>query len=194
MARTKNFNKEEILDKAAELFWTKGYYATSANDLVNELGLSRSSLYGTFGDKRSIFINSLHRYRTQIVQKMIKLIDNSTDIEETIKDIFTVIIEQDITSKTPKGCLMVNTAVELSATDAEIAKIVEQNQKDIEDSFEKAILKGQKKGTISSRQSANNLAKFFYNSLTGLRVSLKYNTLKSSIDEVVKLNISVLSH
>lgn len=194
MARTKNFNQEEVLDKAVKLFWEKGYNATSANDLVKELGLSRSSLYDTYGDKRTLFVNSLQRYRTQIVGKMIDLINNSTNIKETIEDIFVLIIEQDISSKIPKGCLMVNSAIELSSTDSEIAKIVEQNQKDIEKSFEIAILKGQEDGTIVSKQSAKSLAKFFYNSITGLRVALKYSKFRNSIDEVVKLNLSVLNN
>ena len=193
MARTKNFNQEEVLDKAVELFWKKGYNATSANDLVNELGLSRSSLYDTYGDKRTLFLKSLRRYREQVVGKMLEMVDDSSNIKETIKEIFAFVIEQDINSKIPKGCLMVNSAIELSNSDFEIAKIVKQNQKDIEDSFEKAILKGQEKGAIATTQSAKSIAKFFYNSITGLRVLLKYNKFKTSIDDVVNVTISVLN-
>lgn len=192
MARTKNFNQEEVLDKAVELFWRKGYNATSASDLVRELGLSRSSLYDTYGDKRTLFINSLQRYRARFVGEMIELVDNSSNIEKTLKQIFSLIIEQDISSKIPKGCLMVNSAVELSSSDSEIARIVEQNQKDIESSFEKAIIKGQENGTVTTTKNPKNLAKFFYNSITGLRVSLKYNKFRTSIDEIVHLNLSVL--
>ena len=192
MARTKNFNQDEVLDKAVQLFWEKGYNATSANDLVKELGLSRSSLYDTYGDKRKLFIQSLNRYRNEVVEKTIKMIDNSTDIRQTIKDIFALVIEQDIHSKIPKGCFMVNSTVELSASDKEIATIVEQNQKDIENAFEKAILKGQENGTIINTQKASHLAKFFYNSITGIRVAMRYNKFKNSIDEVVAINLSLL--
>jgi len=58
MARVKEFNEVEVMDKAVELFWEKGYHATSANDLVNGLGLSRSSIYSTFTDKRTLFIKA----------------------------------------------------------------------------------------------------------------------------------------
>lgn len=192
MARSKSFDKEEVLDKAVEIFWRKGYNATSANDLVKELGLSRSSLYDTYGDKRTLFVNSLERYREQVVQETIALIDDSDDIRKTIKDIFTLAIEQDIGAKIPKGCLMVNSAVELSNTDDEIASIVLQNQKDIEDAFERAILRGQERSEISTTKNAKYLAKFFYNSLTGLRVSSKYN--KRTLQEVIALNISILEN
>ena len=59
MARTKEFNEDQALDKAIEIFWHKGYNGTSAQDLVNHLGLSRSSLYDTFGDKQKLFVKSL---------------------------------------------------------------------------------------------------------------------------------------
>lgn len=192
MARTKNFNQEEVLDKAVQLFWRKGYNETSANDLVKELGLSRSSLYDTYGDKKTLFINSLNRYRKTVVAEMIKIIDNSTDVKSTLKDIFRLIIEQDIEAKIPKGCFIVNSAIELSSYDHEIAKIVELNQLGIEEALEKAIIKGQKNGTVSNIQKATDLAKFFYNSIVGIRVSMKYSKFRTSLDAITKINLSIL--
>jgi len=192
MARTKSFNQEEVLDKAVQLFWTKGYNATSANDLVKELGLSRSSLYDTYGDKRTLFVKSLNRYRKTVVAEMIKMIDNSTNIKAALREIFKLIIEQDIEAKIPKGCFIVNSAIELSSYDKEIAKIVALNQQKVEEALEKAILKGQKEGTISNNQKATYLAKFFYNSIVGIRVSMKYSKFRSSLDEVITINLSIL--
>lgn len=194
MARTKGFNEEEVLDKAVQLFWTKGYNATSANDLVKELGLSRSSLYDTYGDKRTLFINSLKRYRETVVAEMLNMIDNSTNIKQTFKDIFRLIIEQDIEAKIPKGCFVVNSAIELSSNDNEIAEIVKLNQYEFERTLEKAILKGQKEGSISNTQNATYLAKFYYNSIVGIRVSMKYNKLRTSLDEITKINLSILEN
>lgn len=192
MARTKNFNQDEVLDKAVTLFWEKGFNATSANDLVEKLGLSRSSLYDTYGDKRTLFIKSLARYRSQIVENMIVMINSSEDMKFTIHEIFNLIINQDINEKIPKGCFMVNSAIEVSAIDKEIAEIVKQNQEDIELSFEKAISKGQKDGKISKLHNPKNMAKFYFNSITGIRVALKYNRNKNAINEIVKINLSLL--
>jgi len=194
MARTKGFNQEEVLDKAVQLFWTNGYNATSANDLVKELGLSRSSLYDTYGDKRTLFINSLKRYRETIVLEMLHMIDNSTNIKHTIKEVFRLTIEQDIEAKIPKGCFVVNSAIELSSNDTEIAEIVKLNQIEFEETLEKAILKGQKEGSISNTQNATYLAKFLYNSIVGIRVSMKYNKLRTSLDEITKINLSFLDN
>jgi TetR/AcrR family transcriptional regulator, transcriptional repressor for nem operon len=194
MARTKNFSEEEVLDKAVKLFWEKGYNATSANDLVEQLGLSRSSLYDTYGDKRTLFIQSLNRYRSEFVKAMITMIGASTDIKTTIKDIFKLATDQDITDKIPKGCFMVNSAIELSAHDSEVAEIVAQNQRDIENSFEKAILKGQAAGTISDRHDGKSLATFLFNSLSGIRVAMKYNKSRNAFDQIININLSILDN
>ena len=63
MARTKDFDEDEVLDKAMYLFWNQGYNGTSMQDLVDGLGISRSSLYDTFGDKHSLFIKTLENYK-----------------------------------------------------------------------------------------------------------------------------------
>ena len=194
MARTKNFNQDEVLDKAVALFWEKGFNATSANDLVEKLGLSRSSLYDTYGDKRTLFIKSLERYRSQIVENMIVMINTSSDIKVTIQEIFNLIISQDINEKIPIGCFMVNSAIEMSAIDKEVAEIVKQNQKDVEQSFEKAISKGQKEGKISVFLNSKKMSKFYFNSITGIRVALKYNKNQNDINEIVKINLSILEN
>jgi len=192
MARTREFDEVEVLDKAVELFWTKGYNATSANDLVKGLGLSRSSIYSTFTDKRTLFIKSLDRYRKRNVDQMLNMVKQSDDIPKTIADIFKMVVSQDITAKIPKGCLMVNTGVELAPHDNEIAKIVTENGQNIESTFKVAIEKGQELGQIPKTHDAESLARFIHNNISGLRVAVKSNTEKKALDDIVKICLSVL--
>lgn len=192
MARLKEFDETEVLDKAVELFWTKGYNATSANDLVKGLGLSRSSIYSTFKDKRTLFIRSLDRYRKRNVAQIINMIEQSDDIHKTIAQIFRLIIAQDITAKIPKGCLMVNTGIELAPHDNEIAAIINENMKDIEHTFKVAIEKGQALGQIPKTHKADSLARFIYNNISGLRVAVKSSQDKSLLDDVAKVCLSIL--
>ena len=152
MARTKEFDELEVLDKAVDLFWEKGFTATSANDLVHRLGLSRSSLYSTFGDKRTLYIKALDRYKKRNVGAMLKMVRASEDMPKTIKSILAMVVDQDIRSRIPKGCFMVNSAIELGPHDAEIADIVNANESNIEAAFEAAIKKGQEKGGNKSRE------------------------------------------
>lgn len=192
MARTKEFDEIEVLDKALELFWEKGYTATSANDLVKGLGLSRSSIYSTFGDKRTLFLLVLDRYKKRNVNAMLQMVKQSNDLLKTIEQIFKMIVDQDIRAKIPKGCLMVNSSVELAPHDHQIAKIVSDHEANVESAFEAAILKGQGKGQISKVHSAKSLARFLYNNISGLRVAVKSKVGKATLDDVIKVSMSVL--
>lgn len=192
MARTREFEEIEVLDKAVELFWEKGYTATSANDLVDRLGLSRSSLYSTYGDKRTLYLRALDRYKKRNVNAMIKMVKQSDNLPETIEQIFKMVVDQDLRAKVPKGCLMVNSSVELGPHDQQIAKIVSDHERNVETAFEAAILKGQEKGQISKAHSAKALARFLYNNISGLRVAVKSKVGKATMNDVIKVCMSVL--
>jgi len=192
MARIKAFNKEEVLKKAVDLFWAQGYNATSANDLVNHLGLSRSSLYDTFGDKRQLFLLSLEQYHNKIIGQMISFIENSDDIRATLVSLFEFIIDQDIASKVPKGCFMVNSAIELSAFDPEIAVIVNANQRSVEHALEMALEKARQNGQLRASYNPDSLSKFFFNTISGIRVAIRSKQDPKALKEIVKVSLLVL--
>ncbi|MEM8907402.1 MAG: TetR/AcrR family transcriptional regulator [Bacteroidota bacterium] len=192
MARTKGFNEAEALEKAVALFWEKGYQATSANDLVEHLGLSRSSLYATFGDKRSLYLSAIQWYRKSVVTQTLAMIENSEDLRLTIAEIFNAITKQDIGLSMPKGCFMVNSAIELAAHDPEMAQLIAANQQDIESAFVLAIEKGQAAGQLNTTFTAPALARFLYNHISGLRVLLRTQKDARKIDEMTQICLSVL--
>ena len=193
MARTKEFDEIDVLNKAVNLFWCKGFNGTSAQDLVDALGISRSSLYDTFGDKRNIFLKSLQLYRQNMAGKMIEFIDTSENIEKTLKDIFKIAATEAIEDKLSKGCFMVNSTIELAPHDKEVAEIVNQNMQDVEDALCRAIKKGQDAGVFSRSQTARALARFLFNNISGIRVASKSGSDKKVYDDIVKVALSVLS-
>lgn len=191
MARTKQFEVENVLDAAVGLFWKKGFHATSANDLVEHLGVSRSSLYDTFGDKRNLYIQALHQYRKRIIGKQLYLIETSTDLKETIEAIFSMIIEQDIDDFHPRGCMLVNAATEMAAVDEDVAAIIRGNQWDLQKGWEMAIKKAQYQGALRTEINAKAVAAAIYNAMVGIRVALKteqeQETLKGIVAQTVRL-------
>lgn len=193
MPRTKAFIEENILDKAIHLFCEKGYHATSASDLVAHLGLSRSSIYATFSDKHQLFTQCLERYCHHREVIMSNMVAKSEDIPKTLQEIFHIIINQEMNVTIPKGCLMVNTGIELAAHDDTIAQIVHTGNQRMIDIFEVAIRKGQKFGQISKERSPKTLAAFIFNNISGIRVALKSNTPKVNYQEIIKLCLSVLN-
>lgn len=193
MARTKEFNEEQALDKAIEIFWHKGYNGTSAQDLVTHLGLSRSSLYDTFGDKQKLFAQSLQRYQKNAQDQIVKLFDESENIKETLHDIFKQAVIESLEDRITKGCFMVNSSVELAMHDEEIEKIVKNNTKVMEEVFTNAVQKGQNAGHIATKIDARTLARFIFNNYSGIRVLARTGERDKQVyDDIVKAMFSVL--
>lgn len=192
MARTKEFDEKAVLSKAVELFWTRGYNATSAQDLVEGLGISRSSLYDTYGDKHSLFVQALKQYRKEKIDEVIEMLHKTEDAEEYIKYLFNSIKTQAIEDTYAKGCFMINSTVELAPVDKEISGIVNSILKDFEDALSKAVKKGQDAGVFTTRYAARSLARFLSNSINGLRVTVKSNASKKVFDDIVTISLSVL--
>lgn len=192
MARTKEFDEKAVLNKAVELFWTKGYNATSAQDLVEGLGISRSSLYDTYGDKHSLFVQALKQYRKEKIDEVIEMLHKTEDAQEYIKYLFNSIKTQAIEDTCAKGCFMINSTVELAPVDKEISGIVNSILQDFEDALSKAVKKGQDAGVFTTKHTARSLARFLSNSINGLRVTVKSNASKKVFDDIVTISLSVL--
>lgn len=186
MARVKEFDEDAVLDKAVALFWTKGYNGTSAQDLVDYLGISRSSLYGTYGDKHTLFLKALQRYREKNSAAFLKLVKASDDAGESIKKIFNALVDESFNYEIPKGCFMVNSAVELAPHDIEIAEMVKGDAKDAETALSIAVQKGKDSGQFSNPASAQSLARFLFNNISGMRVAARAGADREVLDDIVK--------
>src|SRR5437588_10770448 len=88
MARPKTFDRTEMLDRAMELFWYRGYEATSIHDLLEHLEISRQSLYDTFGDKHALFLEALKRYEEKGKASMVATLNGSGSGKEAIAHTF----------------------------------------------------------------------------------------------------------
>lgn len=192
MARTKVFDEDLILSKAMDLFWEKGYNATSAQDLVDGLGISRSSLYDTYGDKHSLYIKALQKYREERIDSTIKEAATTEDVEKYIKNVFELVKNESIQENYARGCFMVNSAVELAPHDEEVAAIATSIMQDVEDAVCKAIKRGQDMGVFTTKHTARSLARFIFNSLNGLRVTVKFDASKKAFDDIVNVCLSAL--
>ncbi len=192
MARAKQFDIETVLDAAVGIFWKQGYNATSASDLVAALGVSRSSLYDTFGDKRNLYLQALHRYRKRVIGKQLYLIETSSDLRETIEAIFYLFMEQDVDAFNPRGCMLVNAATEMAATDADVAAIIKGNQWDLQKGWEMAIKKAQYQGEVGASRNPVSIAAAIYNAMIGFRVALKTDQDKATLDGIMKETLRIL--
>lgn len=192
MARTKDFDENEVLTKAIQLFWHKGYNGTSMQDLVDGLGISRSSLYDTYTDKHTLFVKALESYQNSNAAKIQDLIDNSTSAKQTVKTLLEFTINDLLCDKQQKGCFMVNAEVEVAPHDAEISSLVSRNDQQMEDAFYQVIQKGKDNGEIKNQLDARALARFIFNAVKGMQVTAKSTTDKKVFDDIIDLTVSVL--
>lgn len=189
MARTKTFDENAVLDKAVHLFWEKGFLATSAEDLVNTLGICRASLYDTYGNKRELFIKSLKKYIEEESEPHISFLLTSDDAKKSIAKVFNDIIVAD---NVKHGCLVVNASVEFSGQDLEIQSLIKNNNDKIIKALGAVIKKSQANGKMSNKANAGNIAHYIYNNIIGLRVNVKTGTPHKELKNIIEITLSVL--
>lgn len=170
MARTKTFNEDEVLEKALHLFWRQGYEATSMQDLVDHLGISRSSLYDTFGDKHGLYVSALTRYRRQVSEQAVRTLARAEDPLAVIRQLLLSAATPPLKADEPSGCFMVNASVELAGLDADIRAIAGQNKAQVVQAFAEAIARGQAIGQFTTEQAADELAELLFTLHNGLQV------------------------
>ena len=192
MARTKDFDEDEVLKKAVDLFWLKGYNATSMQDLVDGLGISRSSLYDTYGDKHTLFIKALESYQTASSGQMCGIVNSNKPAKETIRKLLEMIAGELVNDKTNKGCFMVNAEVEVAPHDTEVSEMICNSDQQVEDAFYAVIKKGQETGEIKNPQDARALARFTFNTVKGIRVTAKSTNDKAVFEDIIEMALSVL--
>ena len=192
MARTKDFDENEVLTKAIQVFWHKGYNGTSMQDLVDGLGISRSSLYDTYTDKHTLFVKALESYQNSGSGKIQEIINNSGSAKATIIQLLEFVTNELLCDKQQKGCFMVNAEVEVAPHDTEINNLVCKNDQQMEDAFFLVIKKGQDNGEIKKNQDARALSRFIFNTVKGIRVTAKSTSDRAVFDDIIKLTVSAL--
>jgi TetR/AcrR family transcriptional regulator, transcriptional repressor for nem operon len=192
MARTKDFDENEVLTRAMNLFWSRGYNATSMEDLVSGLGISRSSLYDTYTDKHTLFIKALENYQHIGFDKMLRTAGDPGTAKETVKRLIELATEGLLEGKQRKGCFIVNAAVEVASHDKAVNNLICRNDQQIEEIFYQVIKKGQTNGEIKNPSDARMLSRFMLNAVKGLQVSAKSITDKSVFNDIITLAVSTL--
>jgi TetR/AcrR family transcriptional regulator, transcriptional repressor for nem operon len=190
MARHKEFDETEVLQKAMVLFWRNGYEKTSMQDLVDYMNIHRRSIYDTFGDKQTLYLRALQLFE-EITQKRIEQqIKPIHSAKLAIKRLFEMAIYSN--EEKPPGCFIVNTAVELSLHDEEIADRISKSFRRTESFIYELLVQGQMNGELSDQLDLEKLAPFIHNSLIGIRVLSKTADDKEKLQNIIASTLEVL--
>ncbi len=145
--RPKQFNDDEVLARAMQVFWRKGYDATSLDDLIAAMGIPRQSLYRTFTDKHTLFLKALTYYDKHVTSVVIDQLTAERPAVDNLHAVFEV-WRRSVNSPERMGCLMVNTSTQVAPEDTEVIKLIEANRKRGVAAFEKTLKRAQKEGDI----------------------------------------------
>ena len=185
MARRKQFNREDVLDRAMRLFWIRGYEATSVQDLVEATGINRASMYDTFGDKRRLFLAAVDRYVTHQSGGMLKRLQEGPSPLAALERHFDAAIAVSTEESKRLGCLLTNSTVELSPRDAEVAERIGGSIARVEDAFFDAVRRAQIAGEIPPEKDARALARFLTATMQGVRVLARGGASEDNLRDVV---------
>ena len=192
MARHKEFDRDEALHKAMEVFWSRGYEAASIQDLVKHMGINRQSLYDTFGDKHALYLQALDRYREVEGRRMFELLERPGSVKKTLRQLFEGVVERALCDGQRRGCFMGNATSELAGRCKETAARTCSNMAATEEAFYRALLRGKKEGELKGVRDPRAVARFLYSSLQGLVLMAKATQDRKTLDDVVKVTLSVL--
>lgn len=190
MARSKEFDEDAVLLKAMKLFWAQGYEKTSMQDLVEQMGIHRRSIYDTFGDKHALYLRALKRYSDTVWNSIEQRAQSSQSAQAAIRSVMEAAVDRN--EERPPGCLMVNTAVELALHDPELEACVNQSWSGTEELFRNLIIQGQQAGELSASLDAELLAPYLNNSLIGLRVMAKTQYNREKLKQIIATTMSIL--
>lgn len=193
MPRPREFDRDTVLDRAIEVFWSQGYARTSVQDLVESMGIQRGSLYATFGDKHQLFLEALERYEEHFYRQVQRLLENKP-AREGIRAVFEQVLADCACESPSKGCFITNTAVALAEGDDDIRARVRRNLARIEDAFARALESALANGELppTRRASPRALARFLTNGFQGLRVLSKCDMGIEVLRDAMDLTLSVL--
>jgi TetR/AcrR family transcriptional regulator, transcriptional repressor for nem operon len=192
VGRKREFDREEALDRAMQLFWCKGYESTSVQDLLDEMGINRGSFYDTFGDKRSLFLAAIDRYNETFLSKLRIGLESSKSPKSAITNTIKDLASRAAADAQRRGCLVTNSVVELAPHDSEAAGRAASCLEQMEGAFYDALVRARAQGELGERHDPRTLARFLISSYQGMRVMSKIHRGQSSLGDIVNVVVAAL--
>lgn len=192
MARPKAFDTDATLVRAMELFWEQGYAATSMEQLVTTMGISRQSLYDTFGDKHRLFLAAMDSYCAMLEAAMLRDLRAPNAGLQALHDAGLAIIDFLVRYPKRRACLMANTTLELAPHDAEIAAKVRAHMDNMAAAFRHALLNARARGEIAATADVDALAKYLVGMAHGLMVMAKSGADRETLTGIMATAVAPL--
>jgi TetR/AcrR family transcriptional repressor of nem operon len=192
MPRTKEFDETEVLDKALEIFRARGFAHTSFEDLTSGLGVSRQSLYDTYGDKEELYDAALGRYLERGLARFREKLDDPAPIREVLSELFGSLVDMTCDGDGGCGCFMVNSMIELAPSDPQVRSLASRHAEGIEGLLASRMRRAQREGDLGSDKDPAALAHFFYHTILGMAVAARAFRNREALRQTVRICLQAL--
>jgi TetR/AcrR family transcriptional regulator, transcriptional repressor for nem operon len=191
MARPKEFDRDAVLDRAVDVFWARGYEATSIGELTDALGIGRQSLYDTFGDKHALYLAALDRYREQTGGITCRALGAEVPVRRAMRRLLQAIIDT-ILGEPGRTCMMVNAAAERCPLDAAVARRFAAAASTMSETIEARLSRARDDGELGTQHDPVALARYFVNAIHGLNITAKAVRDRRALEQIADVTVSIL--
>ncbi|KAA0698502.1 TetR/AcrR family transcriptional regulator [Neorhizobium sp. P12A] len=193
MARPRQFDETQVLEAAGNIFWLKGFEATSTRDLAEGMGLTQASLYNAFGDKRGLYMKALRQYVDSRLYGRFARSTGAPTPGLAIVSYFSSIIRDSLADPDHRGCLLVNGAFEAQPDDVELQRVIAAETTEIEAFFRRHLTLAQESGEIPNSVPPEDLAKMLLAVQFGLRTLVRIRPERELLDGMIRPVMSMLT-
>jgi AcrR family transcriptional regulator len=184
--RPRSFDRDEALESAMRLFWSRGYEGTSISDLTEAMGVAPPSLYGAYGDKKRLFLEAVERYEQTIGCFARKALTEEATAEGAVRRLLHDAVKSFAGPNNPKGCLMVLGATNCSAESAEVGEALAERRRAAEAVVCARLLAGQAAGEFAEHTDVDALAALVTATLFGLAIKARDGASHARLSQVVE--------
>lgn len=193
MGRLKEFDEDKAIDGAVDCFWARGYEATSVRDLADHMGIGGASLYNAYGGKRALFVTALERYANRSSRERIARLEATGQPKQAIEAFLAEIIDRSLKDRARKGCLLVNSALDVAPHDAEIGRVVAGYLEEIRSFFQRNIEAGRRAGQMPRNIDAPGVSAHLLGVLLGVRVLARTRPERGLLESIVRPALGLLN-
>ena len=192
MARLKEFDEERAIDKAVDCFWARGYGATSVRDLADAMGIGGTSLYNAYSDKRSLFVKCLERYANRSSRERMARLEERHAPRDAIHAFLSEIIERSLKDADCKGCLLVNSALDVAPHDAAIGAAVGGYLDEIRAFFRRNLEAARRTGAVSKSLDVETVSGHLLGVLVGIRALARVKRDRKLLESIARPALALL--
>ncbi|SDW11397.1 TetR/AcrR family transcriptional regulator [Marinobacter mobilis] len=186
--RPRSFNEEAVLDAALQVFWRHGFQSASLSELTKATKLNKPSLYGAFGDKKSLYLKVLQRYLNMLVESHGAELDTEKDSKKAIEGYLRSIARMLTSPVLPGGCFIITGTADIGGTivPKEIEEALKEALNGSEAILAERLHEAQRKGDLPESADPERLAKLFFTLIAGLAVQAKSGAEEDKLNSIIQ--------